>query len=138
MTFDDSMTFYLLLLSNAALLSAAVIAIVRFQRQCERLEKFWNSPTGAALADQQPDLDRSLALNTLRLERRLARLQATVEGLTALPGERIPEPSTSHPLPIENAIRMAKSGASVEDLSRSCGLNIGEARLLKTMHGEAA
>jgi len=138
MNINDSMTLYLLLVSNAMLASAAAIAIVRFQKQCARLQKFWSSPTGAAIADQQSDLERSLALSTLRLERRLAKLQAAVDGLSASPKEEAPEAKLSHPLPIENAIRMAKTGASVEDLSQSCGLNIGEARLLKTLHGEAA
>ena len=38
-------------------------------------------------------------------------------------------------LPIDNAIRMAKQGASVADLTRSCGLNLGEAELMKKLHG---
>lgn len=139
MTIDYSMTLYLLLFANAALASAAVIAILRFQKRSERLEKFWSSPTGAAIADQQStDIDRSLALSTLRLERRLVQLQATLDGLAASPGDSEPQPPPAQQLPIENAIRMARSGASVEDLSRSCGLNIGEARLLKKMHGAAA
>lgn len=137
MTIDDSMTIHLLLIANAALLAAAIIAIVRFQRQAERLERFWNSPTGAAIADQETDLDRALAVSTLRIERRLALLQSTVEGIAEAPPKSVPSPPPQQ-LPIENAIRMAKGGASVEDLSRSCGLNIGEARLLKSLHGAAA
>lgn len=138
MNIDESITIYLLLISNAALLSAAAIAIVRFRKQCERLERFWNSPTGAAIADQPSDLDRALALNTLRLERRLVQLQDKVDSLAISPEKSEPSPPQPHHLPIDNAIRMAKGGASVEDLSRTCGLNIGEARLLKTMHGAAA
>ena len=40
-------------------------------------------------------------------------------------------------LPIENAVRMARHGASIDDLVRSCGLNIGEAQLMQKLHGKA-
>lgn len=33
------------------------------------------------------------------------------------------------------AIRLARQGASVEDLARDCGLNRGEAELLVSLHG---
>jgi hypothetical protein len=137
MNIDESLSIYLLLIANAALLSAAAIAIVRFQKQCERLERFWNSPTGAALADQKSDQDRMQLLSTMRLERRLAQLQGKVDSLATTPAKSAPPPVTRQ-LPIENAIRMAKGGASVDELTRSCGLNIGEARLLRKMHGAAA
>ena len=137
MNIDNSISIYLLLCANAVLLSAAAIAIVRFQKQCERLERFWNSPTGAALADQKSDQVRMQMLSTLRLERRLAQLQGKVDSLVTTPEQNVPPPVTQQ-LPIENAIRMAKGGASVDELTRACGLNIGEARLLHKMHGAAA
>ena len=40
-------------------------------------------------------------------------------------------------LPIENAVRMAKHGASIEELVRGCGLNIGEAQLMRKLHGQS-
>jgi len=137
MNLYDSISIYLLLFANAVLLSAASIAIVRFRKQCERLESFWNSPTGAAIADQKSDQDRMQFLSTMRLERRLAQLQGKVDSLVTAPEKSAPPPATRQ-LPIENAIRMAKGGASVDELTRTCGLNIGEARLLQKMHGAAA
>ena len=41
-------------------------------------------------------------------------------------------------LPIENAVRMARHGASIDELVRNCGLNIGEARLMQKLHSKAA
>lgn len=35
------------------------------------------------------------------------------------------------------AIRLARQGASVEDLARDCGLNRGEAELLISLHGRS-
>lgn len=35
------------------------------------------------------------------------------------------------------AIRLAKSGASPEELMSSCGLSLGEAELVRRLHGEA-
>jgi hypothetical protein len=34
-------------------------------------------------------------------------------------------------------MRMAKLGASIDDLTRNCGLNIGEAQLMQKLHGKA-
>jgi hypothetical protein len=52
-----------------------------------------------------------------------------------------PQPAPVAPVtkvvPLENALRMAKNGASIEDLTRNCGLNIGEARLMQKLHGKA-
>jgi hypothetical protein len=31
---------------------------------------------------------------------------------------------------------MARHGASIDDLIRSCGLNIGEAQLMRKLHGK--
>jgi len=32
---------------------------------------------------------------------------------------------------------MARLGASVEELAKSCGLNIGEAHLMQKLHGQS-
>ena len=52
MNINDSYVIYLLLASNALLVTAASIAVIRFGQQFRRLEQFWNSPTGAAIADR--------------------------------------------------------------------------------------
>lgn len=127
---------YTLLTATAVLLAVAIIAISRFGRQCRRLEQFWNSPTGAAIADTSRPQDRQQLLINLRLERQLGQLQAKIDSLGA------DSPSSAgnakRQLPIDNAIRMAKNGASVDELTRSCGLNVGEARLMIRLHGKSA
>lgn len=135
MDMTNEMTMNLLLIANAVLLAAAAIAIVRFRNQARRFEKFWDSPTGVSMADTQ-------SLNALpepapnpQLERRVAELQSVVKTL-ARKGREVREPADTN-LPIENAVRMAKHGASIDDLIRSCGLNIGEAQLMRKLHGKA-
>lgn len=132
MNIVESNIIYLLLASNALLVAAASIAVIRFRRQCLRLQHFWNSPTGANLAGRGTEQERQAILVNMRLERKLSELQKCLQSLSqsdharSAPIERI--------LPIDNAVRMAKSGASVEDLTRSCGLNIGEATLMQKIH----
>lgn len=131
----EGYVIYLLLGSNAILAAAAGIAVVRFRRQCLRLEHFWNSPTGAALAEQATEQERQQLLVNMRLDRRLSDLQKKLQTLTVT--ERSNSAPSPRQLPIDNALRMAKSGASVEELTRNCGLNIGEAELMQKMHGKA-
>ena len=140
MDIDSEMTTNLLLFANAALLAAAAIALLRFRRQARRFEVFWDSPTGVSLADEQalkaqPD-KRPVPQPDPELERRVAELQSVVRTL-ATKKQAVPEPLEGS-LPIENAVRMARHGASIDDLIRNCGLNIGEAQLMRKLHGKAA
>ncbi len=132
------MTMNLLLFSNAVLLAAATIALVRFRAQARRFEKFWDSPTGVSLADEQAlkaqPPTRPEPQSDAELERRVAELQSVVRTL-AKQGPAVREP-VEPGLPIENAVRMAKHGASIDDLIRNCGLNIGEAQLMRKLHGK--
>lgn len=136
MIIDDTATIYLLLMSNAVLLSAAALAVIRFRQQCERLERFWSSPTGAAIADRKSEQDRLQIETMMRLEQNLSDLQTSVNALADRPRKQTAP--VAQPLPIDNAVRMIRNGASIEDLTQTCGLNIGEARLLTKMHGVAA
>ena len=135
MNIPDNTLLTLLLVANAAMLGAAVIAIVRIQRQLRSFEQFWRSPTGASLADRKPVDEQPRPQAYRHLERRVAELQNVVRTLATR------EATTAKPvdanLPIENAVRMARHGASINDLVRSCGLNIGEARLMQKLHGKA-
>ncbi len=130
-------TFFIsiLLASNAALLAVATIAIVRFERRWNRIESFWDSPTGAALSDASDDEMRAQTKATRQLQQRLGELQRAVKQIESRPAQE--RPSIDRNLPIENAVRMARLGASVEDLTRNFGLNVGEARLMKKLHGRA-
>jgi len=131
----DYFFLYILLASNATLLAIAAVAVIRFERRWQRLESFWDSPTGAALDDASEDELHEQLMATTRLEQRLGELQRTIKLLDIkAPEER---PPVERNMPIENAVRMARLGASVEDLTRNCGLNVGEAQLMKKLHGKA-
>ena len=132
MILDNIDSFYLLLLSNALLLAAAGLAVMRFRRQCRRFEQFWLSPTGTSIADERSDYPRQVLLAHMRLEKRLKDMHKKVNVLARTVAKK--DTSSERQLPIENAIRMAKLGAKVEDLTRSCGLNVGEARLMQKLH----
>jgi hypothetical protein len=130
---------YLLLLANLLLVCAVGLALVRFLRRCDELERFWESPTGMALTDDKEG-DEQLRISQ-RLEQRVGELQRVVKILAVRdsePAEPFVKPSENgRVLPIENALRMTRKGASIEDLTRSCGLNIGEAKLMRKLHGKA-
>lgn len=127
---------YVLLCANAVLLAIASVAVLRFERRWKRIEQFWDSPTGTALSESADDEMRAQIEATKNLEKRLGELQRTVKIMDLnSPKEN---PPVERNLPIENAIRMARMGASVEDLTRTCGLNFGEARLMQKLHGQAA
>jgi len=135
MNMIDDNFLLLLLCSNAVLLGIACLAVARFDRRCRRLDAFWASPTGTALAEKQNDAQQKHLQMTQRLEKRVGELQRTVKVMDM--SKSPPSPGEERILPIENAQRMAKLGASVDDLTRACGLNIGEARLLQKLHWRA-
>jgi hypothetical protein len=126
---------YLLMMSNALLLSVACVVLIRFDRRARQMEKFWSSPTGAALSDADLHKGEEQTRAIQRLEQGIHDLQRAIK-VTEIRKHRS-QPSVERNLPIENAIRMAKLGASIDDLTRSCGLNIGEARLMQKLHGRA-
>lgn len=134
MEFTDTTTLYLLFFPYALLLGAAAIAILRFQNQCRRFEEFWNSPTGSALANDQPADEQPRPQANRHLERRVSELQSVVRTLAKREQQTTTQADTR--LPIENAVRMARHGASIDDLVRGCGLNIGEAQLMRKLHGK--
>jgi len=132
----ETFYIYLLLASNVVVLLIAFAAVTRFERRWERIENFWDSPTGAAL-DELADVEQHEQMQaTQRLEQQLGELQSAVKVIDL----RAPtqQPPVERKVPIDNAVRMARLGASVEDITRNCGLNIGEARLMQKLHEKAA
>ena len=121
-------TLYGLLIANIAFLFAASKALFRFQYLIRRNRAFWEGTTGA---ERQPSTHPDAVLTGF-LERRLAMLQERVEELARRP---VSAPA-SQPgeLPFEHAARMAKFGATAEELTRTCGLNEAEARLICRVH----
>ena len=137
----DALFIFLLLAANAMLLGLTCHALIRFERRCQRIEDFWQSPTGNALSETGESELREQMMATQRLEKRVGQLQRTVKVIELNKHRPQPaeptQPTVERNLPIENAIRMARSGASVEELTRSCGLNIGEARLMQKLHRQS-
>ena len=125
-----SLPLYLLLIANAALIVAAAFAVLRVERVLRESAEFWKSPTGAALKTESGD---DPAHQTRLIGLRMAALQRAVDEL-ATRGSTVAKDAVVD-LPVEHAVRMAKRGASVDDITRSCGLNIGEAELLHRLHG---
>jgi len=111
-----------LVLSTTLLLGAASLAILRFHR----LLQTHLQPSGAA-EKAAPTTDE-----VEPLKQRISALQKAVDDLTRK--EEMPQQAGRHDMPIENAVRMAKCGAGIDELTRSCGLKRGEAELLLRLH----
>lgn len=131
----DPYYMFMLIAANVLMLAISSLSIAKFERRCRRIEEFWDSPVGAALADDNESAEMyEQILATKRLEQRLGELHRSVK-LMEIKKPKETQAPVAQQLPIENAVRMARHGASIEDLTRSCGLNIGEARLMQKLHG---
>lgn len=130
MNIDTTYSLYALLISNALLVGAAGLAVMRLQRLVDKQKVFWSSPTGATLKEQIKYDELLLAI-----DQRLSPLFEQIESMVREQGQ---EAGTQQSLPIEHAVRMAKHGASREDLMRNCGLSDTEARLLIRVHVQPA
>ncbi len=129
MNIDNTLSFYLLLACNGILAAAASVAILRFQKIMRNQKAYWNSPTGmAALA--QTDNDALLD----EFERRFSGL---LDGAGKNSADEKPDATSHKVIPFENAVRMARHGATLDDLSRTCGLSETEARLLMRVHSNS-
>lgn len=125
MNIDDAYLTNVLLASTIALLAAATIAILRFQRLLRQWER--QLGTGATTP-----LKPAVEVGGQPLDERIDALQKTVEQLSRK--EEMLQQKGRGNVPLEYAVRMAKSGAGVEELTRSCGLKKGEAELLLKLH----
>jgi hypothetical protein len=124
MNIDDAYLTNVLLASTIALLAAATIAILRFQR----LLRQWERQLGAAPAGlPKPETEAAEPV-----EERINALQKIAEQLARK--EEMLQQKGRGDVPLEHAVRMAKSGADVAELTRSCGLKKGEAELLLKLH----
>lgn len=130
MMIDSTYTMYGLLISNALLLAAATIAVLRLQRMRDHYDAFWSSPTGKQLSER----DEENGISHVFAER-IQSLQDTVDNLARTGGAV--QIQLRENLPMENAVRMAKQGASIDDITRNCGLSATEAKLLVRVHSGA-
>ena len=134
---DQGLYIYALLAANTLVLTGGLLLVLRLRRLCELHEKSLQCPPAMALAEaDQPATDREQKQMSalMRMEQQLLSLRAE---LATHANARSEVATSERVLPLDNAVRMAKNGASVDDLTRSCGLNIGEAQLIRKMHGSA-
>jgi TolA-binding protein len=127
MNIDDAYLTNLLLASTIALLAAATVAILRFQR----LLRQWELKLDATPATTvQPAAE----VAGQPLDARINALEKIAEQLARK--EEMLQQKGRNDVPLEHAVRMARSGAGVEELTRSCGLKKGEAELLLKLHAK--
>lgn len=125
-----SLPLYLLILANAAIVVAATFAVLRVEKALDDSKGFWSSPSGAALSGGYAD-----AAERDRLLREIRALQQSVEVLRS--GAEPRATGRVVDMSFGRAVRMAKSGATVDELVETCGLSLGEAQLLQRLHGRA-
>jgi hypothetical protein len=111
----------LLVLSTTLLLGAASLAMLRFQRLVQTQLK-----SGSVVTEARPAADEIEPL-----KQRIGALQKIVDDLARK--EKMPQQTGRQDMPIENAVRMAKCGAGIDELTK-CGLKRGEAELLLRLH----
>jgi hypothetical protein len=122
---------YALPLANVCLLAAATLVVVRLQRVLAGKAIYSRLAAGNAIEAQVADIDEHCRI----VSERLGEIQDQIERFSHL--ERLLIGPVSREFPMEHAARLAKGGASVDELTRNCGLNIGEARLIRRLHGQA-
>jgi Protein of unknown function (DUF2802) len=127
MNIDDAYLTNVLLASTIALLAAATVAILRFQR----LLRQWELKLDAAPANP---LQPAAEVAGEPLDARIDALEKIAEQLARK--EEMLLQKGRNDVPLEHAVRMARSGAGVEELTRSCGLKKGEAELLLKLHAK--
>jgi hypothetical protein len=114
--------------ANALVLVAAIVAIFWVHRVL--CGKAIHSRLAAGTAIEAEIA--ALTANGRRVASQLQEMQKTIDSLAIL--ERLLEEPASRGLPMERATTLARSGATVDELTRSCGLSIGEARLMRRLH----
>lgn len=126
---------YALLAANTLVLYGGLLAILRLKALCDRQETLLERPQSrppVTSGVRSAEIERTYSQSLLRIEKQLLDLRNDVAAqadspLATPPGDRC--------LPLDNAVRMAKNGATADELARSCGLNAGEAQLVRTIHG---
>lgn len=121
------LTEYGLPIANILLLGASALALVRIQRLL-RSEKLYSKISAAASAAQRPALEQAL----VHVSGRMRELQERIDALAKL--EKVLAEPSARSAPMERATVLARNGASVDELARSCGLSIGEASLMRRLH----
>jgi hypothetical protein len=104
----------------------AAIAFTRWRRAAAQdAERISNQLS--AVTERLAEIEAGLAL----LDSRISEINRTVETPHKAPALPASNASPSYPI----AIRLARNGASLEELMESCGLARQEAELVKRLHG---
>ena len=124
-----------LLASNAFFLVIVIAALLRSTSRVARLEATMLKLAETTAAARQ--VREQFARQEKLLRWIAARTQSHSKAFKQLQVKDSEQPAPAErQLPIEHAVRMARHGASIDDLTRNCGLNIGEARLMQKLHGQ--
>jgi len=126
------LSVYALPIANVCLLAAAALVIVRIQRVLHGKAIYSRLSVAKTIEKEIVGLIEQ----NKRVSDRLDSMQITIGHLGSL--ERLLVGPVSREMPMEHAARLAKDGASIDELTRNCGLNIGEARLVRRLHGGGA
>ncbi len=121
-----------LLAANLLLLGAAAIELLRVRRIIARHRR--PAPEAAAGAPTRTAADDARLLGAL--DERIRELRQ-VAGELARP-EQPPAPAERPDTAFDDAVRLARRGAPAAELSRSCGLNRGEAELMQRLYASQA
>ena len=128
MMISEIQLLYVLHGATALLVAAAGIAIVRFQKKFRDSAAFWASPTGTFIHAEAHGGESNDAIAV-----QLAELRQLLESLAAR--DRSSPSVVSGESRFGNAVKLAKQGVTPGELTKHCGLNIGEAQLLIRLHG---
>lgn len=128
MNLDELASINILLLSNALLAAAAALAVLRCQRLLRRPANVDTQPASAPAASVQNDPQ------TDTVQQRILALQKIADELSQQEKVRLRHDDCESPY--ESAVRMVKSGADADALTKTCGLNKGAAQLMVRLHAK--
>jgi hypothetical protein len=113
----------------AFLVFSFIIAAIAFTRWRRAAAKDADRVTEqlTAVAERLGEIEAALAL----LDSRISEINRSAETPFKVPAAQTPNASPSYPI----AIRLARNGATAEELMESCGLGRQEAELVKRLHG---
>ncbi len=120
-----------LLAANLLLLGVTAIELLRVRRIVARYRRPAPETAGTP-ATTAEDVARLLGA----LEERIAELRQ-LAGELARSGQA-PALAERHDSAFDDAVRLARRGAQAAELSRSCGLNRGEAELMQRLYASRA
>jgi Protein of unknown function (DUF2802) len=127
---------YVLPLASLLLVGAAALALVRVHLAIGSDAIDSTLAAGREICKEIETL-RALCEDTLSRQADIAGRIAVLEDKIDATGrvERLVVESAPRSASMEHAARMARGGASIDELTRSCGLNLGEASLMRRLHG---